>query len=340
MTETKGQGDRAFRVAIDDKVYHIPVMLEEVLGLFSGIKSDALVLDCTVGAGGHALAILSKFPNCRYIGLDADPSAIERTSTRLEPYSERVELVQGFFDEVLSGFEKNEKDERPRPDFILFDLGLSMHQFADSGRGFSFANNDSLDMRISASLAVSAADIVNSLRENELADIIYNFGDEKYSRRIARAIIEARRIAPIRSASRLSEIISGAVPAEYRHGRIHPATRTFQALRIEVNSELEREGKALRIASRLLAPNGVLAVISFHSLEDRIAKTVFRELCQTLGYEKLLHKPAVPSEAEIEANPASRSAKLRAVRAPKILILDTQVVHSTQALLDDEGGLR
>ena len=205
---------------------------------------------------------------------------------------------------------------RAKPDFMLFDLGLSMHQLQGSGRGFSFAVDENLDMRFSPDAATSAFDLVNSTREDELADIIYKYGEEKLSRRIAKAICEARKRAPIRTSAALAYIIGGAVPASYRYGRIHPATRTFQALRISVNDELGREERALSTAAGLLAPGGILAIISFHSLEDRIAKLLCREYKRNRGYEEIYNPPLTPSPEECARNPASRSAKLRALRAP------------------------
>lgn len=293
---------------------HKPVMLAEIVELFDMLeKPEALVVDCTLGAGGHAEAILSR-SKARYIGIDADPEARERSAARLRPYADRLEIRPGYFDEVLAvwvaepGFRK--------PDFILFDLGVSTHHYLDSGRGFSFANDEPLDMRFSPDLEVTAYDLVNKLRESELADIIFQYGEERFSRQIAKAIVESRRHAPIRTAKALASVIAGAVPSSYRYGRIHPATRTFQALRIKVNGELEREGRALALAAPMLAPGGILAVISFHSLEDRIAKLLCRDYGRNRGYKEIYKTPRLPSDEECAANPPSRSAKLRALRAP------------------------
>jgi len=309
--------------------FHQPVLLAEILSLFARIEKErALVLDCTLGAGGHALAILSKYPQVSYIGIDADPEARTRASERLSAVSDRLEVLGGYFDEVLSGYAAD--PGRARPDFILFDLGLSTHQLQGSGRGFSFAVDEALDMRFSPDAETSAYDIVNSTREEELADLIYKYGEEKLSRRIAKAICEARRRAPIRTSAILASIVSGAVPAAYRHGRIHPATRTFQALRISVNDELGREERALSTAAALLAPGGILSVISFHSLEDRIAKLLCREYGRERGFEVIYNPPLVPSEEERSRNPSSRSAKLRALRAPA-----TAAAHGPS-----EGGAR
>ena len=293
---------------------HRPVMLAEIVELFDMLgKPEALVVDCTLGAGGHAEAILSR-SKARYVGIDADPEARERSAGRLKPYADRLEILPGYFDEVLAAW-VSEPGFR-KPDFILFDLGVSTHHYVDSGRGFSFSNDEPLDMRFSPDLEVSAYDLVNKLRENELADIIYQLGEERFSRQIAKAIVESRRHAPVRTSKALASIIAGAVPSTYRYGRIHPATRTFQALRIKVNGELEREEKALALAAPMLAPGGILAVISFHSLEDRIAKLLCRDYGRNRSYLDIYKTPRQPSDEECATNPPSRSAKLRALRAP------------------------
>lgn len=294
--------------------FHTPVMLAEIVELFDMLgKDDALVVDCTLGAGGHAEAILSR-SQAHYVGIDADPEARERSAGRLAPFADRLEILPGYFDEVLASWAAT-PDSR-KPDFMLFDLGVSTHHYVDSGRGFSFANDEPLDMRFSPDLEVSAYDLVNALKESEIADIIYQYGEERFSRQIARAIVESRRHAPVRTSRGLASIIAGAVPSSYRYGRIHPATRTFQALRIKVNGELEREEKALALAAPMLAPGGILAVISFHSLEDRIAKLLCRDYGRNKGYLEIYKTPRVPNEEECASNPPSRSAKLRALRAP------------------------
>jgi 16S rRNA (cytosine1402-N4)-methyltransferase len=315
MAEIEALGNRAGSAGEGSGFFHVPVLLDEILALFARMEREpSLVLDCTLGAGGHALAILSRYPGANYIGIDADPEARQRALGRLSAYSDRLELLPGYFDEVISAYAAD--PARAKPDFILFDLGLSMHQLQGSGRGFSFSVDEDLDMRFSPDAGTSAFDIVNSMGEEELADIIYKYGEEKLSRRIAKAICDARRRTPIRTSAALAYIIGGAVPASYRYGRIHPATRTFQALRISVNDELGREERALAVAAGLLAPGGILAVISFHSLEDRIAKLLCREYKRSHGYEEIYNPPLVPGPEECSRNPASRSAKLRALRAP------------------------
>jgi 16S rRNA (cytosine1402-N4)-methyltransferase len=291
-------------------------MLEEVLELFAGLKEKApLVLDCTLGAGGHAQAILESTPQARYIGIDADPEARQRAAGRLERFADRLEILPGFFDEVLADLAREPASRKP--DFILFDLGTSTHHYQDSDRGFSFSSDQPLDMRFSPELELSAADIVNRTRENDLADLIFKYGEERNSRKVAHSIVEARKISPIRSSGVLSSVVADAFPPAARHGRIHPATRTFQALRIAVNDELGREERALATAASLVAPEGIIAVISFHSLEDRIAKHFCREYGKEKGFAELFKTPRIPSDAECARNPASRSAKLRALRAPE-----------------------
>jgi 16S rRNA (cytosine1402-N4)-methyltransferase len=271
-------------------------------------------MDCTLGAGGHAQAILGKSPCTQYIGIDADPEARQRAAARLAEYSDRLEILSGFFDEVLA--DRLRDQGKTKPDFILFDLGTSMHHYTDSQRGFSFAVDQALDMRFSPDLELSAADIVNRTRENDLADLIFKYGEERNSRRVAHSIVEARKISPIRSSAVLSSIVSDAFPAAARRGRIHPATRTFQALRIAVNDELGREERGLAAAASLIAPAGIIVIICFHSLEDRIAKHFCREYGRNRGYTELFKTPRIPSDAECALNPASRSAKLRALQAP------------------------
>lgn len=300
----------------EPSLFHVPVMLEEVLELFGRLEcTSPLVADCTLGAGGHAQAILEKSPNARYVGIDADPEARERAGRRLERFLDRLEIRSGYFDEVLEEWLRS--TTQARPDFILFDLGTSMHHYSDSDRGFSFLVDQPLDMRFSPDLPLSAADIVNRTRENDLADLIYKYGEEKNSRKVAHSIVNARKISPIRTSGVLSSVVADAFPSGARRGRIHPATRTFQALRIAVNDELGREERGLAAAASLVAPEGVIVIISFHSLEDRIAKHFCREHGREKGFSEIYKTPLIPSDAECARNPASRSAKLRALRAPK-----------------------
>jgi 16S rRNA (cytosine1402-N4)-methyltransferase len=298
----------------------VPVLTEEVVH-YLAVRPGGRYLDCTTGAGGHATAILDAAqPGGLLLGLDADPQAIEIASESLARFGDSVKLLAGNFRELASICRRH--------DFVpvhgvLFDLGLSSMQLADESRGFAFQAESPLDMRFGPEQTLTAADIVNEYDETELADVIWRFGEEPASRRIARAIVPAR---PIANTTELAAIVSRA--AGWRPGRrIHPATRTFQALRIAVNDELNALSEALDQALDVLGEGGRLVAISFHSLEDRIVKQVMsREsrdcICPpqtpvcTCGHKarlKLLTKKTVsPGKAEAAANPRSRSARLRA----------------------------
>lgn len=319
------------------EIVHTPVLLQECLQWLSPagepFESHALMIDSTLGEGGHSNAFLSQFPGLRIIGLDADKNIQSRARERLSPFGERMQFYNGWFNDFYHDFPADAE----KPNLILFDLGISVYHYEKSGRGFSFRYDEPLDMRLNAESGESAADIVNNIREDELADMIYRFSDEKCSRRIARAIVEARKGGAIASSKALADIVWNAVPASYRHGAIHPATRTFQALRIAVNGELRRLPQALHDAFNVLQAGGKMGVITFHSLEDRIVKNYFRNLgkqcvcppeqatCTCGGRpcaEILTRKPIEPSPGEVRLNSPSRSAKLRVVRK----------------LRDDEGG--
>ncbi len=304
-------------------IAHTPVMLGEVLSFLVPPRDEALMLDCTLGEGGHAEAFLARYPRLRYVGLDADPAIQAKAKARLAPYGDRVEFRLGYYDELVADWDAAASG---RPDLVLFDLGISMFHFAESGRGFGYARDEVLDMRLSPDAPRSAADILLREREEEIARIIYEYGEERLSRRIAAAIVEARRSGGVATSGRLAKIVWDAVPPSYRHGKAHPATRTFQALRIAVNDELGRAERGIRAAAALLAPGGTIGVISFHSLEDRIAKNVLRELAGrepgasreeregAAVLELVTKKPVEPSIEEVSRNPASRSAKLRVAR--------------------------
>ncbi len=300
-----------------DEPAHTPVLLHEVIQALA-IQPAGWYVDCTVGLGGHSSAILeASGPDGRLLGLDADARSLELARQRLAAFGPRAVLVHANFRDL----ERVAKDVGVEAaNGIVMDLGLSSWQLADRSRGFSFHDEGGLDMRFDPSEGVSAADLVNSLGEDELANIIWRYGEEPKARPIARAIVRAR---PIATADQLAEVIARAAG---RRGRIHPATRTFQALRIAVNRELESLEQALPQAVRLLAPGGRLAVISFHSLEDRIVKTFFRNesrdcICPpgmpqcTCGHRATLRivskKPITPGPREVMTNPRARSAKLR-----------------------------
>lgn len=305
------------------KTVHTSVMLEEVLAYLAPTGEESLFLDCTLGEGGHTEAFLTRFPHLRALGLDADGDILSRARRRLSPFGDRFQGINGWFDQVLRSFPLTE-----RPDRILLDLGISTYHYSRSGRGFSFRADEPLDMRLSTDAGESAAEILARREEKELARIFFEFGEERYSRRIARAVVLRRKKKPIRTARDLAGLIWNAVPEGYRRGRIHPATRSFQALRIAVNRELERLEAALPAALELLPPGGRLGVIAFHSLEDRRVKVFFREksggcscppeipvcVCGAHKEVEILTRRAVkPGRRECEANPPSRSARFRVV---------------------------
>ena len=314
------------------EIVHTPVLLNECLDYLSPIgesfEKNALMIDSTLGEGGHSFNFLSKFENLKIVGLDADKVIQAKARERLACFGQRMNFFNGWFND----FYANYPSEYEKPNLILFDLGISVFHYEKSDRGFSFRYDEKLDMRLNAESEKSAADLVNELSETELADMIYLYGEEKLSRRIAKAIVDARSGGKIESSKALAEIIWNCVPANYRYGQIHPATRTFQALRIAVNGELKRLPKALSDAFACLKPGGKMGVITFHSLEDRIVKNYFRNLgkqcvcppevavCRCGGSECaeiLTRKPVCPTEEEIKANSPSRSAKLRVIRKIK-----------------------
>ncbi|MBR1535767.1 MAG: 16S rRNA (cytosine(1402)-N(4))-methyltransferase RsmH [Treponema sp.] len=311
------------------EIVHTPVLLEECLAYLSPVgetyEKSAFMIDSTLGEGGHSNAFLSKFPNLRILGLDRDKTIQSRARERLSVYGDRMDFYNGWFNEFYASY----PEDKEKPNLSLFDLGISVYHYEKSGRGFSFRYDEKLDMRLNSEEGESAADIVNNWREENLANMIYLYSDEKFSRRIARAICEARSSGKIESSKQLADIIYNAVPSNYKHGPIHPATRTFQALRIAVNSELKRLPEALHDAFNVLEVGGKMGVITFHSLEDRIVKNYFRNLgkkcvcpaqqakCTCGGRECaeiLTRKPVEPTSEEIKSNSPSRSAKLRVVR--------------------------
>ena len=284
---------------------HVPVLLAETLELL-GVRPGGLWVDGTVGTGGHAEAVLrATAPAGRLRGFDRDSEALERARTRLLPFGDRVRLEHADYREIegrLAG---------EAADGILLDLGVSSLQLDDAERGFSFQREGPLDMRMDRTARGSASELVNRMRESDLADLIHEFGEEPYSRRIARAIARAREKAPIATTTELAEIVRRAAPKSRRPG-FHPATRTFQALRIRTNRELDGLEPALERAAECLRPAGRMAVIAFHSLEDRAAKQAFRAL-ETRGFRVLTRNPLRPGEPETRDNPRARSARLRAI---------------------------
>lgn len=294
---------------------HIAVMTAECMDALD-IHPGGRYLDGTLGGGTHTAELLRlSAPKGKVISLDVDPAALERfrersfgnlrmTRSDVDP-TKRWKGVEADFRNLADVA----REEKMAPlDGILIDLGFSSDQMSDPKRGLSFQTEGPLDMRLGPSADTTAAHIVNGWRERELADLIREYGEERYARPIAQAIVTARKSEKIITTSQLADIIAAAVPASYERGRIHPATRTFQALRIAVNDELNALREAIDSAHQVLAPGGRLAIISFHSLEDRIVKAAFKDAER---WKPLFKKPLVPSDAEVKENPRSRSAKLR-----------------------------
>jgi 16S rRNA (cytosine1402-N4)-methyltransferase len=286
------------------RVLHTPVLLAEAMELL-GVRPGGFWVDGTLGLGGHASEILRlSAPNGRLLAVDKDGEALALASERLTSDKDRVRFVHDDWRNLGGHFPPE------RPDGILLDLGVSSLQFDDPARGFSFQNDGPLDMRMDRSGGETAAEIVNRAGEKELADLIFAYGEDPASRRIARGIVAARKHQRIRTTTELAEIVRRS--AGHTRRGIHPATRTFQALRIVVNRELQGLGESLRLLAHRLAAGGRMVVISFHSLEDREVKMTFRELARE-GFRILTKKPLVASDAEVRSNPRSRSAKMRGI---------------------------
>jgi len=289
---------------------HVPVLAEAVLGGCAGLElllklgeQRGVLLDATLGGGGHSALLLEAHPGLQLIGLDRDPTARAAAAERLAPFGDRVTIVATSFGDYTP--------EQPVL-AVLADLGVSSPQLDVAARGFSFRGDGPPDMRMNPEAGETAAELIDRLEENELADLIYAYGEERLSRRIARRLVAERPWSGSgRSSGDLAYVIAGCFPPPARRGRIHPATRTFQALRIAVNDELGQLDRLLQRAPDWLVPGGILAIISFHSLEDRRVKTAF---LADERLERVTRKPLVADEAEAEANPRSRSAKLRLAR--------------------------
>ena len=309
----------------DYRAVHQPVLMREAVKLLSP-HPGAVIVDGTVGMGGHSEALLAAYPTIAVIGIDRDEDALMIAKKRLSTYGDRIRLVHGNYRDCVDilgtlGIEQI--------DGFLLDLGLSSLQLDRPERGFSFRTSGPLDMRMDRTYGVSAADLVNDASVEELSGIISRYGEERFARRIARAIVAARAKGKIETTDKLAWIVYDAIPRKFHPLRIHPATRTFQALRIAVNDELDNLEKGLEAGFSVLSASGVMAVISFHSLEDRIVKGFFRYkalscicppdlpvcMCdKKVEMEVLTKKPILPSPDEIAKNPRARSAKLRAAR--------------------------
>jgi 16S rRNA (cytosine1402-N4)-methyltransferase len=308
---------------------HVPVMLERVVALLAPALAHpgAVVVDATLGLGGHSEAFLRQFPEVRLIGLDRDPAALRLAGERLARYQdkdqERITLVHAVYDELPRVLDELDV---PAIDGILFDLGVSSMQLDEAGRGFAYAQDAPLDMRMDPTGPTTAADIVNTYSAAELARILFQYGEEKFARRIADRIVREREAEPFTNSARLSELVRNAIPQAARRTGGHPAKRTFQALRIEVNGELDVLRRALPAALEALALHGRIVVMSYHSLEDRITKQAFAPGTKSdvpddlpvipAGHEpylKLLTRGAErPTEEEVAVNPRAASARVRA----------------------------
>ena len=306
-------------ISPDSPLSHQPVLPAEVVQLLAP-SGGKVIVDCTVGLGGHAARLLDALgPGARLIGIDVDEGNLVEARRRLARFGRRVRLFRANFTELPTVMDQAGE---ATADVILADLGVSSSQLGDPSRGLSFSVDGPLDMRLDLSITTTAADLVNATGQKQLADLIYAFGQERYSRRIAAAIVAARRHKPIETTRQLEQIVFSAMPAPVRRTRrgVHPATRTFQALRIAVNGELENLDRLLELLLGFLGDGGRAAIISFHSLEDRRVKRAFAAWAADGAAKVLTKKPITPSPDEVATNPASRSAKLRAIEK---LIINT-----------------
>jgi 16S rRNA (cytosine1402-N4)-methyltransferase len=293
-----------------EQVFHIPVMFNEVIN-YLNLRPGKIIVDATIGTGGHSKGVLERIlPGGRLIGIDRDQESLEVCRKRLVDFSGSCEFVHANFidiDKILENLNIKKVDG------ILFDLGVSSFQLEDPHRGFSFQYEGPLDMRLDRESYICAYDLVNNLNEEEISTMLWNFGQERWHNRIAHLLVQERERQPIATTAQLANIVFRSIPHRYRqrHYRIHPATRTFQAVRIAVNRELETLEIAINKAITILEKKARLCVISFHSLEDRIVKLSFRRASSEGLIDIITPKPLVPSQCEIDANPSSRSSKLR-----------------------------
>lgn len=301
--------------------HHLPVMVQEIGDLFGSVPAG-VVLDATLGGGGHAEHLLQRWPHLSVLGIDRDQQALDAAARRLAPFGERVKVYRTRFDGLLDAMEAMKIDQLAG---ALFDLGVSSPQLDTAERGFSYRNDAPLDMRMDQRQPWSAADVVNGYPADRLAKVLHQYGDERFAKRIAAAIVAAR---PIESTTRLAEVVVGAIPAAARRTGGHPAKRTFQAIRIEVNGELEALQPALEAAIEHTVPGGRIAVLSYHSGEDRIVKETFRTaetggcecppelpcVCDAVQTVRLVRGvPRTPSPSEQASNRRAQSARLRVV---------------------------
>lgn len=301
----------------NDGVHRTVLLHSSIEGL--GIREGDIFIDCTINGGGHSLAVAEKHAKgVKIIGLDVDRDAIERSQKKLEKANANFKLVQDNFrnlDAILAKLQKSGFIREPKADKILFDLGWSSNQFELSGKGFSFMKDEPLLMNLGekSDAVATAREIVNEWEEEVIANILFGYGEEKFSRRIARAIVKEREKHPIESTAQLADIIGKSVPAFYRNGRTHAATKSFQALRIAVNDELGALREGIAKAFEALRPGGRMALISFHSIEDRIVKQFMREKASADLGKLITKKPIIATKDELRENPRARSAKLRII---------------------------
>jgi 16S rRNA (cytosine1402-N4)-methyltransferase len=302
---TRSPVRRITRLVMESRPAHIPVLVRESLD-FLNVRPDGFYIDATLGAGGHAEEILRRLESGRLLGLDRDPRALELAGNRLACFGEKLIMQHGNFAQLD---ELHAASGLPPMDGVLADLGLSSIQLDDASRGFSFSSPGPLDMRMDPGSETTAADLVNYSDEGELADIFFKLGEERHSRRIARAIVKAR---PYRFTTELAQVVTRAVPSRAGLHQIHPATRSFMALRLAVNGELENLEQFLERVLSVVRPGGRVVVLSFHSLEDRPVKQAFRRW-QDEGRASILTRKVIrPGDEEVQINPRARSAKLRA----------------------------
>ena len=304
---------------------HVPVLLERVVALLDPAVADrpAVVVDATLGTGGHAEALLSTYPQLRLVGLDRDPEALRRSTERLAPFSDRVSTHHVVYDEIAEVLAERGVD---RVDGVVMDLGVSSLQLDEADRGFAYAQDAPLDMRMDPTVGRTAGDVVNTYSAAELTRVLKVYGEERFAARVAAAIVRRRESGPLTSSAELADLVRTAIPAATRRTGGHPAKRTFQALRIEVNAELQALERALPAAIEALRVGGRIVVLSYHSLEDRIVKTALAERlrgcicppdlpvcgCGRTPELQLLTRGETPSETETTANPRAASARLRA----------------------------
>jgi 16S rRNA (cytosine1402-N4)-methyltransferase len=305
LTSTAAISPLNSELAARKKTMHCPVMVSEVLDGLS-LRPGGVYVDATLGLGGHTEAILSRCPEVKMVlGLDCDIKALEHAESRLALFGDRVRFIHSNFIHLHDVLLFNKIEQ---VDGILMDLGISSFHLENSRRGFSFSRDEPLDMRMDPSGAVTAADMVNKLPVERLTELIQTYGEERWAKRIAKRIYDRRKTAPILNSTELAEVVANSIPRKYHPRRIHPATRTFQALRIAVNRELDNLKEALDLLPSCLRPEGRVCIISFHSLEDRLVKIAFRE---DNRLKPLTKKPLAPCLEEMHSNPRARSAKLR-----------------------------